>query len=180
MKPDGVRDILGVIGQIQCINVARIGQPEQLRYFGKGKGCSGQAHDTQAKACADVQAWHAGKPVVYEQHAVVPLGPVVKKPVADGSFVIGEGNTWAQAWEALVGGHQVKRPYWPSTKSMILRTVGPDGFLHTEDRLELTIVSSYDPVNWHKSRAFTEIGGAELAATDWIVLPKIHPEPITV
>jgi hypothetical protein len=63
------------IGTVHCINVARLGQPQALRYYGTSAVCgaSGNAHTTQRQAEQDVQDWAAGKPVGYMQHAVVPL-----------------------------------------------------------------------------------------------------------
>jgi hypothetical protein len=62
------------IGTVHCINIAKLGQPQQLRYFGASAVCgaSGQAHPTQAQAEADIIAWADGKSVPYVQHAVVP------------------------------------------------------------------------------------------------------------
>jgi hypothetical protein len=95
-QPDTSADIIRPrkLGTVNCINVARVGEPI-LRYFGASAlcGATGQAHPTQEQAEADVLAWADGKPVAYEQHAVVPLGCVVacaKKPALKAY----------QAWEA--------------------------------------------------------------------------------
>jgi hypothetical protein len=76
-KPDTSADIIQPrkLGTVNCINVARLGEPITLRYFGASALCSatGQAHPTQAQAEADVLAWADGKQVPYEQHAVVPM-----------------------------------------------------------------------------------------------------------
>jgi hypothetical protein len=76
-QPDTSADIIRPrkLGTVNCINVARVGEPI-LRYFGASAlcGATGQAHPTQEQAEADVLAWADGKPVAYEQHAVVPLG----------------------------------------------------------------------------------------------------------
>jgi hypothetical protein len=68
------------IGTVHCINVARLGQPQALRYYGTSAVCgaSGNAHTTQRQAEQDVQDWAAGKPVGYVQHAVVPLSKVAR------------------------------------------------------------------------------------------------------
>jgi hypothetical protein len=69
------------IGAVHCINVARLGQPQALRYYGTSAVCgaSGNAHPTQRQAEQDVQDWAAGKPVGYVQHAVVPLDSKVAR-----------------------------------------------------------------------------------------------------
>jgi hypothetical protein len=69
------------IGTVHCINVARLGQPQALRYYGTSAVCgaSGNAHTTQRQAEQDVQDWAAGKPVGYVQHAVVPLDSKVAR-----------------------------------------------------------------------------------------------------
>jgi hypothetical protein len=68
------------IGTVHCINVARLGQPQALRYYGTSAVCgaSGNAHTTQRQAEQDVQDWAAGKPVGYVKHAVVPLSPIAR------------------------------------------------------------------------------------------------------
>jgi hypothetical protein len=68
------------IGTVHCINVARLGQPKALRYYGTSAVCgaSGNAHTTQRQAEQDVQDWAAGKSVGYVQHAVVPLSPLAR------------------------------------------------------------------------------------------------------
>jgi hypothetical protein len=82
-QPDTGCDITRpqVIGRINCINVARLGQPQALRYYGTSAVCgaSGNAHTTQRQAEQDVQDWAAGKPVGYVQHAVVPLDSKVAR-----------------------------------------------------------------------------------------------------
>lgn len=84
-QPDTSADIIRPrkLGTVNCINVARLGEPISLRYFGASAlyHATGQAHPTQAQAEADVLNWADGKPVAYEQHAVVPLGTVA--PVGD-------------------------------------------------------------------------------------------------
>jgi hypothetical protein len=68
------------IGTVHCINVARLGQPQALRYYGTSSVCgaSGNAHTTQRQAEQDVQDWAAGKPVGYVQHAVVPMSEMAR------------------------------------------------------------------------------------------------------
>jgi hypothetical protein len=68
------------IGTVHCINVARLGQPQALCWYGTSAVCgaSGNAHPTQRQAEQDVQDWAAGKPVGYVQHAVVPLSPIAR------------------------------------------------------------------------------------------------------
>jgi hypothetical protein len=84
-QPDTSADIIRPrkLGTVNCINVARLGEPVTLRYFGASAlcGATGQAHTTQQQAEADVLNWADGKPVAYEQQAVVPLGAVA--PVGD-------------------------------------------------------------------------------------------------
>jgi hypothetical protein len=69
------------IGTVHCINVARLGQPQALRWYGTSAVCgaSGNAHTTQRQAEQDVQDWAAGKPVGYVQQAVVPLDSKVAR-----------------------------------------------------------------------------------------------------
>lgn len=68
------------IGTVHCINVARLGQPQDLRYYGTSAicGASGNAHTTQAQAEQDIHNWADGKPVGYVQHAVVPLSQMAR------------------------------------------------------------------------------------------------------
>ncbi|MGI4736098.1 MAG: hypothetical protein ACRYG7_13055 [Janthinobacterium lividum] len=77
-KPNTSADIIvpRKIGTVNCINVARLGEPIRVRFFGSSAvgSATGQVHTTQAAAEADVLAWADGKVVHYEQHAVVPLG----------------------------------------------------------------------------------------------------------
>lgn len=81
-QPDTSADIIRPrkLGTVNCINVARIGEPITLRYFGASAvgAATGQAHPTQEAAEADVLAWADGKPVAYEQQSVVPLGCVAR------------------------------------------------------------------------------------------------------
>jgi len=76
-KPDTSADIIRPrkLGTVNCINIARLGEPVTLRYFGASAlyAATGQAHPTQGQAEADVIAWADGKHVGYEQQAVVPL-----------------------------------------------------------------------------------------------------------
>jgi hypothetical protein len=68
------------IGTVHCINVARLGQPQALRWFGISAicGASGNAHTTQSQAEQDLLDWADGKPVGYVQHAVVPLSEMAR------------------------------------------------------------------------------------------------------
>lgn len=72
------RDVLGPIGSVTSINLARIGEPERLGYFARNqqRTASGQTHPTFEQAEADIIAWAANKPVKYTQHAVVPLASI--------------------------------------------------------------------------------------------------------
>ncbi|HEX8657235.1 MAG TPA: hypothetical protein VF690_06865 [Hymenobacter sp.] len=67
-----VRRVFEPIGTVHCINTARANERKQLRYFGKNAAstATGQAHETQAQAVADVVAWANGLEVVYEKHGL--------------------------------------------------------------------------------------------------------------
>lgn len=68
------------IGTVHCINVARLGQPQALRWYGVSAVCgaSGNAHPTQRQAEQDLRDWADGKPVGYVQQAVVPLSEMAR------------------------------------------------------------------------------------------------------
>lgn len=68
------------IGIVHCINVARLGQPVALRWYGVSAVCgaSGNAHPTQRQAEQDLLDWADGKPVSYVQQAVVPLSEMAR------------------------------------------------------------------------------------------------------
>jgi hypothetical protein len=68
------------IGTVTCINTARPSEPVALRYYGQNANgsASGQAHETQAQAVADVEAWADGKEVSYPKQACVSCAVCVK------------------------------------------------------------------------------------------------------
>lgn len=68
------------IGTVHCINVARLGQPQALRWYGVSSvvAASGNAHTTQRQAEQDLRDWADGKPVGYVQQAVVPLSEMAR------------------------------------------------------------------------------------------------------
>jgi hypothetical protein len=68
------------LGTVHCINVARLGQPQALRFYGASAvaGASGHAHTTQRQAEQDILDWADGKPVGYVKHAVVPLSEIAR------------------------------------------------------------------------------------------------------
>jgi hypothetical protein len=73
-KPDtGINIILKgqSIGQVNCISIARSGEPIALRYYGQNATgtASGQARLTQAKAAQDVADLADSKQVAYPKQA---------------------------------------------------------------------------------------------------------------
>jgi hypothetical protein len=69
-----------LIGTVHCINVAGLGQPKALRWYGTSAivGASGNSHTTQAQAEQDLLDWADGKHVGYVRHAVVPLSEMAR------------------------------------------------------------------------------------------------------
>ncbi|RZL10242.1 MAG: hypothetical protein EOO62_13290 [Hymenobacter sp.] len=68
------------LGTVHCINIARLGQPTALRFYGASAvaGASGNAHTTQSQAEQDILDWADGKPVGYVPQAVVPLSEIAR------------------------------------------------------------------------------------------------------
>lgn len=75
MDTNTTEPVTAEIGTVTTINVARPGEPVQLRYYGAARsGATGQAHATRAQAEADVKAWHEGRSPDYVKHAEMPAG----------------------------------------------------------------------------------------------------------
>jgi hypothetical protein len=102
-KPDTSTDIIRPrkLGTVNCINIARQGEPITLRYFGASAVCgaTGQAHATPEQAESDVLAWADGKPVAYEQQAVVPLATI--NSLVDAALAEIQAQNWIAVGERL-------------------------------------------------------------------------------
>jgi len=81
-------------------------------------------------------------------------------------FVIGPGNTYHQAWEAMLAGHQIRMPDWPSDLSWIFsRNIG-----------EILKVQGDYLEDWIRTGAVTTPTGNHQLSLNWHVLPKIDRE----
>ena len=86
------------------------------------------------------------------------------------AYTIGPGNTYHQAWLATLAGHQVRMPTWPPDQSWI--------FERTHQ--ELLRVYGDTLGEWQLSGVVVCPTGAHQLSKDWIVLPIIDSESITV
>jgi hypothetical protein len=84
-------------------------------------------------------------------------------------FVIGGGNTYFQAWNAMLAGHQVRLPAWAPAMSWI--------FSHNVQ--EIIRVEGDYLEDWLRTGIIMTVTGSHQLSTHWEVLAKIdHERPI--
>lgn len=81
-------------------------------------------------------------------------------------FIIGTGNTYYQAWNAMLAKHRVRMPDWPPDLSWI--------FSH--ELQEIIRVRGDYLEDWLRSGIVTQPTGSHQLFLNWQVLPKTHPE----